>query len=95
MEARATLGISNQNALSEDLELEPFLNSTLQKFTCKLYHRFGSFIAPLSVRIITSKHYLLEQNVAGTKNGGTNGYDERDEQNRHQPRVSAQVLGLQ
>ena len=65
----AALGISNQDALSEDLENDPFLNSALQKFTCELYYRFGSFLAPLIVRIITSRHYLSEHN----KNGGTNG----------------------
>ena len=69
MGACAALGISNQDALSEDLENDPFLNSTaLQRFTCKLYYRFGSFLAPLSVGIITSRH-LSECN----KNGGTSG----------------------
>ena len=33
--ACAALGISNQDALSEDLESDPFLNSTLQRFTCE------------------------------------------------------------
>ena len=61
------LGISNQDALSEDLENDPFLNSTLQRFTCELYYRFGSFLAPLSIGIIMSRHYLSEHN----KNGGT------------------------
>ena len=61
----AVLGISNQDALSEDLENDPFLNSALQRFTCKLYYRFGSFLAPLSVGIITSRHYLSEHNKNG------------------------------
>ena len=52
MRACAALGISNQEALSEDLENDPFLNSALQRFTCELYYRFGSFLAPLSVGII-------------------------------------------
>ena len=56
--ACAALGISNQDALSEDLENDPFLNSALQRFTCELYYRFGLFLAPLSIRIITSRHYL-------------------------------------
>ena len=67
MGACAALGISNQDALSEDLESDPFLNSALQRFTCELYYRFSSFLAPLSVGIITSRHYLYEHN----KNGGT------------------------
>ena len=66
MGACAVLGISNQDALSEDLENDLFLNSALQRFTCELYYRFGSFLAPLSAGIITSRH-LSECN----KNGGT------------------------
>ena len=61
------LRITDQDALSEDLENDPFLNSTLQRFTCELYYRFGSFLALLSVGIITSRHYLSKHN----KNGGT------------------------
>ena len=45
--ACAVLGITNQEALSEDLENDPFLNSALQRFTCELYYRFGLFLAPL------------------------------------------------
>ena len=65
MGASAALGMSNQDALSEDLENDPFLNSALQRATCKLYYRFGSFLAPLSVGIIKSRHYLYEHNKNG------------------------------
>ena len=54
MGACSALGITNQEALSEDLENDPFLNSALQIFTCELYYRFGSFLAPLSIGIITA-----------------------------------------
>ena len=81
MGACSALGITNQDALSEDLENDPFLNSALQRFTCELYYRFGSFLAPLSVGIIRSRHYLLSEH---NKNGGTsetgdnkNGGDEK------------------
>ena len=76
MGACSALGIRNQEALSEDLENDPFLNSALQRFTCELYYRFGLFLAPLSVGIITSRHYLSERNKNGecgtgdNKNGG-------------------------
>ena len=63
--ACSVLGITNQEALGEDLESDPFLNSALQRFTCELYYRFGLFIAPLSVGIITSRHYLSERNKNG------------------------------
>ena len=71
MGARAALEISNQEALSEDLENDPFLNSALERFTCKLYYRFGSFLAPLSVGIIMSRHYLSERNKNGERTSGT------------------------
>ena len=58
MGACSMLGITNQEALSKDLENNPFLNSALQGFTCELYYRFGSFLAPLSIEIMTSRHYL-------------------------------------
>ena len=50
--ACAALRMSNQDALSEDLEADPFLNSALQRFMCKLYHSFCSFLAPLRVGLI-------------------------------------------
>ena len=63
--ACSVLRITNQEALSKDLENNPFLNSALQRFTCELYYRFGSFLAPLSIGIITSRHYLSECNKNG------------------------------
>ena len=73
MGACAALGISNQDALSEDLESDPFLNSALQRFTCNLCYRVCSFLAPSSIGLITSRDYLSERN----KNGGENKCDER------------------
>ena len=72
MEACSALGITNQEALSEDLENDPFLNSALQRFTCELYYRFGSFSAPLSIGIITSRYYLSEHNKNGECGTGDN-----------------------
>ena len=65
MGACSAPGITNQEALSKDLENDPFLNSALQRFTCELYYRFDSFLAPLSIGIITSRHYLSEHNKNG------------------------------
>ena len=80
----SALGITNQEALSKDLENDPFLNSALQRFTCELYYRFGSFLAPLCVGIIMSRHYLFERNKNGELTSGTsekgdnkNGGDEK------------------
>ena len=51
------LGVGNQQDLSNDLECDPFLNTAMQRFTCDLCYRFGAFLAPVSVGIITGKHY--------------------------------------
>ena len=58
MGACAVLDMDKQKALSKDLENDPFLDGALQRFTCDLCDRFGSFLAPLSVGLITSRHYL-------------------------------------
>ena len=80
MGACAALGISDQDALSEDLENDPFLNSALQRATCELYYRFNSFLAPLSVGIITSRHYLYECNKNGEQASETSGTSETGDQ---------------
>ena len=79
MLACSALGIRNQEALREDLENDPFLNSALLRFTSELYYRFGSFLAPLSVGIIMSRHYLSERNKNGERGTGDNknGGDEK------------------
>ena len=55
--ACGVLGVGNQQDLSTDLESDPFLNTVLQRFTCDLYYQFGALLAPVSVGIITGKHY--------------------------------------
>ena len=80
MGACSALGITDQEALSEDLGNDPFLNSALQRFTCELYYRFGSFLAPLSVGIITSRHYLSESKKMGNMAQETIKMEERRKQ---------------
>ena len=55
--ACSVLGVGNQQELSTDLECDPFLNTAMQRFTCDLYYQFGALLAPISVGIITGKHY--------------------------------------
>ena len=55
--ACSVLGIGNHQELSTDLESDPFLNTAMQRFTCNLYYRFGALLAPVSVGIVTGKHY--------------------------------------
>ena len=77
MGACAVLGMTNQDSSSEDLNSDPFLNSALQRFTCELYYRFGSFLVPPSIGLIKSRHYLSEYS---NKNGGSSGDNKSDEQ---------------
>ena len=53
----SVLKVGNQQELSTDLESDPFLNTALQRFTCDLHYRFGALLSPISVAIITGKHY--------------------------------------
>ena len=55
--ACSALGVGNQQDLSNDLECDPFLNTALQRFTRDVYYQFGPLLAPISVGIITGKHY--------------------------------------
>ena len=55
--ACSVLGFGNQQDLSTNLECVPFLNTAMQRFTCDLYYHFGALLAPVSVGIITGKHY--------------------------------------
>ena len=92
MGACAALGITNQDALSKDLINNPFLNSALQRFTCELYYRFGSFLAPLSIGIIMSRHYLYEHNKNGERNEQVEQETIKMEKTREQPSKS-EVIG--
>ena len=47
--ACSVLGVGNQQELSTDLECDPFLNTAMQRFTCDLYYRSGTLLAPISV----------------------------------------------
>ena len=55
--ASSVPGIGSQQDLSDNLECDPFLNTAMQRLTCDLYYRFGAFLAPVSVGIITGEHY--------------------------------------
>ena len=66
----SVLGVGNQQDLSDDLECDPFLNTAMQRFICDLYYHFGAFLAPVSVGIITGKHYA--KNSVTTLNDRSN-----------------------
>ena len=55
--ACSVLGVGNQQDLSGYFECDPFRNTAMQRFTYDLYYHFGALLAPVSVDIITGKHY--------------------------------------
>ena len=84
--ACSVLGVGNQQELSTDLECEPFLNTAMQRFTCNLYYRFGTLLAPVSVGIITGKHYaknsitkLNDRSNSGTCDPATRNCNQTEE----------------
>ena len=71
--ACSVLSVGNQQDLSNDLECDPVLNTAMQRFTYDIYYRFGAFLGPVSVGVITGKHYA--------KNPGTKLNDRSDNRN--------------
>ena len=84
--ACSVLDVGNQQELSTDLEGDPFLNMALQRFTCNLYYRFGALLAPVSVGLITGKHYtknsitkLNDRSNKGTCDSATRNSNQTEE----------------
>ena len=84
--ACSVLGIGNQQDLSTDLECDPFLKTSMQRFTCDLYYCFGALLAPVSVGIITGKHFaknsitkLNDRSNNGTCDTATRNCNQREE----------------
>ena len=82
----SVLGVGNQQDLSTDLECDPFLNTAIQRFTCDLYYRFRALLAPVSVGIITGKHYaknsitkLNDRSNSGTCDTATRNCNQTEE----------------
>ena len=81
--AYSFLGVGNQQELSTDLECDSFLNTAMQRFTCDLYYRFGALLAPVSVGIITGKHYT-KNSVTKLNDRSNNGTCDTETRNCNQ-----------
>ena len=82
----SVLGVGNQQDLIDNLECDPFLNTAMQRFTYDLYYRFGALLAPVSVGIITGKHYaknsitkLNDRSNSGTCDRATRNCNQTEE----------------
>ena len=81
--ACSVLGVGNQQELSTNLECGPVLNNAMQRFTCNLYYRFGALLAPVSVGIITGKHYA-KNSITKLNDRSDNGTCDPAARNRNQ-----------
>ena len=81
--ACSVLGVGNQQELSTNLECDPFLNTAMQRFTYDLYYRFGALLAPVSVGIITGKHYT-KNSITKLNDRSDNGTCDPAARNRNQ-----------
>ena len=84
--ACSVLFVGNQQELSTDLECDPFLNTAMQRFRCDLYYQFGTLLAPVSIGIITGKHYaknsitkLNDRSNSGTCDSATRNCNQTEE----------------
>ena len=87
--ACSVLDIGNQQELSTDLECDPFLNTAMQRSTCDLYYQFGALLAPVSVGIITGKHYT-KNSITKLNDRSDNGSCDTAARNRNQTEEPSQ-----
>ena len=48
--------VDDENDLIKDLKEDPFVSNALNSVLCDMYYRFGNFLAPVAVGLITTKH---------------------------------------
>ena len=81
--ACVVFGMDEHDTLRGELENDPFLKMSLQRFTCDLYYSFGCLLAPLSVGIITGRHYIANESKSEYNGGITDsGNDKRPGESR-------------
>ena len=61
--SKGRLKLQNTSELTESLNKGPFIDLALTSLTCKLYHEYGYFLAPLEVMILTSNFILLNESI--------------------------------
>ena len=58
--ASTWLPIDDKEELESDLQSDPFVEHALSGLCCQLYHRFGSFLAPVTAALTTAKHCVRQ-----------------------------------
>ena len=70
----------SQPALVADLEADLFVGHVLSSAVCKLYHRYGMFLAPLAAAMTTDKHCQFEHQHSQVINDGGEQPNHRDQE---------------
>jgi len=58
--ASTWLPIDDKEELESDLQSDPFVEHALSGLCCQLYHRFGTFLAPVTAALTTAKHCVRQ-----------------------------------
>ena len=59
--------LHNINELNESLGKGPFIDLALTSLTCKLYHEYGHFLAPIEAMLLTSNYVQPTNQQANLK----------------------------
>ena len=54
--SKGRLKLQNTSELTENLNKGPFIDLALTSLTCKLYHEYGYFLAPIEALLLTSNY---------------------------------------
>jgi hypothetical protein len=68
----------NQPRLVEDLEADPFMGHALSGAMCELYHRYGMYLAPLTMVLTTAKYCQFRDACPQTDKQSEDGGGESD-----------------
>ena len=61
--------VTNPPKLIEHLEEDPFINHALTSVCCKLYYKYGMYLAPFTAMLTTARHIDFNKNIVDNKNG--------------------------
>ena len=71
--------LENSDQLMESLSENPLIDITLSSLACGLFHKYGSFLTPIAVGLITSNHLTLNSTNTHTDEQPSNKYPQENE----------------
>jgi hypothetical protein len=86
--------LANTNELNQSLVNGPFIDLALTSLTCKLYHEYGHFLAPIETMLLTS-NYVQPAAVQQDGQQNTASYKLTGQQNAQQNTANYQQVEQQ